>query len=104
MAIADAPSKEGGRSYRMGKSYAGEAVIRFALVGCAVFVVATTVAMLAFLAQTGLRGMAEVGIGQLLTGTIWKPEGDSFGGLALIAGTCLLIIVIAIYFSVRKHM
>jgi phosphate transport system permease protein len=87
MAIADAPATEGGQPYRMIKSRTGEAVIRVALVGCAVFVVATTVAMLAFLAQTGIRGMAEVGLGQLLTGTIWKPEADSFGGVALIAGT-----------------
>jgi phosphate transport system permease protein len=43
--------------------------------------------MLAFLAQTGIKGMAEVGLGQILTGTVWKPEADSFGGFALIAGT-----------------
>jgi phosphate transport system permease protein len=87
MAIAGAPATDGGAQYRMGKSRTGDAVIRVALVGCAVFVVATTAAMLAFLAQTGVRGMAEVGLGQLLTGTVWKPEADSFGGLALIAGT-----------------
>ncbi len=87
MAIAEAPVTDGGAQYRVGKSRTGDAVIRMALVGCAVFVVGTTVAMLAFLAQTGIRGMAEVGLGPLLTGTVWKPEADSFGGFALIAGT-----------------
>ena len=86
MAVADAPATEGGRPYRV-KPRVFESVVRFALVGCAAFVVATTIAMLAFLAQTGIKGMTEVGLGQILTGTVWKPEADSFGGFALIAGT-----------------
>ncbi len=65
----------------------GEAIVRGFLVGCGVFVLLTTVALLAFLARTGLRGASAVGIGALLTGEIWKPEAGSFGGLALIAGT-----------------
>src|SRR4029077_2067189 len=52
-----------------------------------VFVVLTTVAMLLFLGQTGVRGAFDVGVGHLLTGTIWKPEAGVFGGLALIVGT-----------------
>jgi phosphate transport system permease protein len=86
MAVADAPATEGAHPYRA-KPRVLESVIRLALVGCAAFVVLTTVAMLAFLAQTGIKGMAEVGLGQILTGTVWKPEADSFGGVALIAGT-----------------
>jgi phosphate transport system permease protein len=65
----------------------GEAVLRAFLFGCGIFVVATTLAMLGFLARTGLRGVLEAGLGQLLTGEIWKPEAGSFGGLALIVGT-----------------
>ncbi|HSY21991.1 MAG TPA: phosphate ABC transporter permease subunit PstC [Polyangiaceae bacterium] len=86
MAVADAPATEGGHPYRV-KPRVLESVVRGALVGCAAFVVATTIAMLAFLAQTGIKGIAEVGLGQILTGTVWKPEADSFGGFALIAGT-----------------
>jgi phosphate transport system permease protein len=65
----------------------GEAVVRFALAGCGVFVILTTAAMLLFLAKTGIRGIMNVGLGALLTGAIWKPEAGSFGGLALIFGT-----------------
>jgi phosphate transport system permease protein len=43
--------------------------------------------MIGFLAHAGIRGMATAGIGALLTGRIWKPEADSYGGLALIVGT-----------------
>jgi phosphate transport system permease protein len=64
----------------------GEAVIRALLVACGVFVVLTTVAMLGFLARSGLRGIAEAGT-QLLTGATWKPEANVYGGLALIVGT-----------------
>src|SRR5258708_28563212 len=65
----------------------GDAVVRAVLVGCGVFVVATTVAMLGFLARTGIRGVLEVGFWGLLTGDVWKPEAGSYGGLALIVGT-----------------
>jgi phosphate transport system permease protein len=65
----------------------GEGVVRMLLMGCGVFVVVTTLAMLAFLARTGIRGMSEVGLWALLTGEIWKPEANLYGGLALIAGT-----------------
>jgi phosphate transport system permease protein len=65
----------------------GEAVVRLALAGCGAFVVLTTVAMLLFLAKTGIRGIAQVGLGQLIAGDVWKPEAGSFGGLALLFGT-----------------
>ncbi|MGD0676816.1 MAG: phosphate ABC transporter permease subunit PstC [Polyangiaceae bacterium] len=65
----------------------GEAAVRLALVACGAFVIATTVAMLAFLARAGLRGIWQVGLLTLLTGETWKPEAGSFGGLALIVGT-----------------
>jgi phosphate transport system permease protein len=64
-----------------------DAVVRGFLVGCAIFVVLTTIAMLAFLARTGLRGARTVGVGALLGGDIWKPEAGLFGGQALIVGT-----------------
>jgi phosphate transport system permease protein len=75
------------RSRLVGRSRPGEAVIRAALVACGWFVLATTVAMLGFLARTGIRGLGEVGVGALLTSDTWKPEAGSFGGLALIVGT-----------------
>jgi phosphate transport system permease protein len=65
----------------------GDALVRVVLLACGGFVVVTTVAMIAFLGQTGIRGIAHVGLWALLTGEIWKPEADSFGGLALITGT-----------------
>ena len=65
----------------------GEAVLRTTFIACGGFVLATTIAMLGFLARTGIKGIAEVGILSLLTGDVWKPEADQFGGLALIVGT-----------------
>jgi phosphate transport system permease protein len=87
VAIAQVPEAARERQYVATRPRYGEAVVRLALVSCASFVVATTVAMLGFLAQTGIRGMAEVGLWNLLAGDRWKPEADSFGGLALIVGT-----------------
>jgi phosphate transport system permease protein len=43
--------------------------------------------MLGFLARSGIRGAAEVGLAPLLSGTLWKPEQGLFGGLPLIVGT-----------------
>src|SRR5579872_3285862 len=65
----------------------GEAIVRAALAACGAFVIATTVAVLGFLARTGVRGIEAVGLRELLTGVIWKPEAGAFGGLALIVGT-----------------
>jgi phosphate transport system permease protein len=65
----------------------GEAIVRVLLAACGGFVVLTTVAMLGFLASTGARGIGEVGLGQLVTEVIWKPEADSYGGVPLIVGT-----------------
>ncbi|MDP9036074.1 MAG: phosphate ABC transporter permease subunit PstC [Myxococcota bacterium] len=65
----------------------GEAVVLATLLACSVFVVLTTLTMLVFLARTGIRGMAHVGLFTLLTRDAWKPEDGSFGGLALIVGT-----------------
>jgi phosphate transport system permease protein len=69
------------------RSRFAEDVVRFLLTACGVFVVLTTVTMIGFLAHAGLRGMGAVGIWPLLTGRVWKPEADSYGGLALIIGT-----------------
>jgi phosphate transport system permease protein len=57
------------------------------LAACGVFVVVTTIALLGFLSATGLRGIREAGLGQLLGAVTWKPEADLYGGLPLIVGT-----------------
>ena len=64
-----------------------DAVVRLALVACAAFVLITTAAMLLFLGRAGLRGVLAVGLRPLLSGVLWKPEADTFGGLPLIFGT-----------------
>ena len=84
--VADAPHGASQHRHATGRPRVGEAVVRGLLVACGLFVVATTLAMLAFLARTGVRGAVEVGR-QLLTGETWKPEAGQYGGLALIVGT-----------------
>jgi len=89
LAATDAPASSAGRTrFREGtRSRTLDGVARALLVACGVFVVLTTVGMLGFLARTGARGIAEVGLGQLLTHELWKPEAAEFGGLPLIVGT-----------------
>lgn len=65
----------------------GDAVVRLLLVSCAAFVLLTTAAMLLFLGRAGFAGVRAVGLTPLLTGALWKPESDLFGGLPLIFGT-----------------
>ncbi|MDB4938523.1 MAG: Phosphate transport system permease protein PstC [Labilithrix sp.] len=65
----------------------GDAVVRLLLVSCAAFVLVTTALMLFFVGNAGLKGIRSVGLTSLLTGTLWKPEADTFGGLPLIFGT-----------------
>jgi phosphate transport system permease protein len=72
---------------RPGASRSADAVLRLLFVSCGAFVLLTTAAMLLFLGNAGLRGVAAVGITPLLTGVIWKPEADVYGGLPLIFGT-----------------
>jgi phosphate transport system permease protein len=62
-------------------------VVRLLLISCAAFVLVTTAAMLFFLGSAGLEGIRSVGLTPLLTGVLWKPEADIFGGLPLIFGT-----------------
>jgi phosphate transport system permease protein len=64
-----------------------DAVVRLLLVSCAAFVLATTAAMLFFLGNAGLKGVRAVGLAPLLSGALWKPESDVYGGLPLIFGT-----------------
>jgi phosphate transport system permease protein len=85
--VAVAAGSAMGEPKQKARPRAGEAVIRAFLIACAVFVVLTTVAMLAFLGRTGVRGALAVGVWTLLTGEVWKPEAGQFGGLALIVGT-----------------
>ncbi|MGA2450804.1 MAG: phosphate ABC transporter permease subunit PstC [Polyangiaceae bacterium] len=85
--IVDPTETVAERSQFVMRSRFGEAVVRVLLTTCGVFVVLTTVTMIGFLAHAGLRGMAMAGIGDLLTGRVWKPEADSYGGFALIVGT-----------------
>lgn len=84
--IADAGST-GERLRLAGRPRLGEALVRGALVACGWFVLGTTIAMLGFLARTGLRGLHEVGVTSLFASDTWKPEAGSFGALALIVGT-----------------
>jgi ABC-type phosphate transport system permease subunit len=70
---ADA-SSTGERLRLAGRPRVGEAVVRGALVACGWFVLGTTVAMLGFLARTGLRGLSEVGVGSIFASDTWKPE------------------------------
>lgn len=56
---------------------------------CGAFVVVTTISMLGFLANAGLRGIGEVGLGQLVSGLVWKPESELFGGVPLVVGTTI---------------
>jgi phosphate transport system permease protein len=86
VAVAEAGEATGERK-QASRPRVGEAVVRALLVACAIFVVLTTLAMLAFLGNTGVRGAWSVGVWSLLTGEIWKPEAGSYGGLALIVGT-----------------
>jgi phosphate ABC transporter permease protein PstC len=65
----------------------GDALVRVVLVSCATLVVMTTVAMLLFLGRAGLAGVSAVGVVPLLSGLVWKPEAELFGGLPLIVGT-----------------
>jgi phosphate transport system permease protein len=65
----------------------GEVAARVLFAASGVFVVLATLAMLAFLARAGVRGVMSVGLRQLVTGLVWKPEADAYGGLPLIVGT-----------------
>jgi len=61
--------------------------IKIGATASAVIVVTTTIVMIGFLAQTGVRGLIDAGVWQLLTGIHWKPEAGIFGGAPLIVGT-----------------
>lgn len=75
------------RSFARRESRPVEVAVRLFFAACAVIVVVATALMIAFLARAGITGIGEVGLGSLLTGRIWKPEADVFGGLPLIVGT-----------------
>jgi phosphate transport system permease protein len=87
VAIAEVAKANSARFKAASHSRLGETALRGYLVACGGFVVATTLAMLGYLAQTGLRGVIEAGIGHLVGGMVWKPEAGSYGGFALIVGT-----------------
>jgi phosphate transport system permease protein len=61
--------------------------IKIGATASAVVVVLTTIVMIGFLASTGLRGMMQAGVWNLLTGEHWKPEAGIFGGAPLLLGT-----------------
>jgi ABC-type phosphate transport system permease subunit len=65
----------------------GEALIRLFVLVCGIFVVASTVLVIAFLARTGITGIRQAGLWQLVSHAVWKPEADLYGGLPLIVGT-----------------
>jgi phosphate transport system permease protein len=64
---------------------------------CGGFVVLTTILMIGFLARAGIRGITEVGLGQLVAGLVWKPESNLFGGVPLIVGTLVSAIGAVIF-------
>ena len=64
-----------------------DVVARSVLLICAASVVLATAAMLLFLGRAGIRGVAEAGLGNLLSGTVWRPEEQTFGGFPLLFGT-----------------
>jgi len=67
----------------------GEILIRGFIGACGLFVVVATAAVIAFIARAGIRGIREVGLAALLTGEIWKPEANVFGGYPLVFGTAI---------------
>ncbi len=64
-----------------------ERAFRLTLGACAAFAILATAAIFVYLARTGVSGIAQAGIGDLTTGTRWKPEAGSYGGLPLVIGT-----------------
>ena len=67
----------------------GELVVRGFIAACGLFVVVATAAVIAFIARAGIRGIQDVGLGALLSGEIWKPEANTFGGYPLVFGTAI---------------
>jgi phosphate transport system permease protein len=65
----------------------GEMLMRLFVLVCGVFVVLSTALVILFLARTGIKGIQEVGLVQLIAHAVWKPEADLYGGLPLIVGT-----------------
>lgn len=61
--------------------------LKIGAMASAAIVVLTTVVMIGFLAQTGVRGAIDAGLGHLLGGELWKPEAGLFGGAPLLLGT-----------------
>src|SRR5271170_942416 len=79
----------GGELRTEGGTRLGEGLIRLFVLVCGVFVVLSTVLVIAFLARTGIRGIREVGLVQLVGHAVWKPESNLYGGLPLILGTVI---------------
>ena len=66
-----------------------DALVRLFVLVCGVFVVVSTVLVIAFLAKTGIKGIREVGLAQIIGHVVWKPEAGLFGGVPLIVGTLI---------------
>ena len=67
----------------------GELAVRAFIMACGGFVVLATAAVIAFIAKAGIKGIQDVGLWQLLSGEIWKPEANTYGGYPLILGTAV---------------
>src|SRR5947209_10091021 len=67
----------------------GEGLVRLFVLVCGVFVVVSTVLVIAFLAKTGIKGIREIGLAPLVSGLVWKPEAGAYGGLPLLLGTLI---------------
>ena len=85
--MVEASPLQGGQRTRV-----GDLAVRVFVTACGGFVVLTTLLLLGFIARTGVKGFAEVGIPALLSGELWKPEADTYGGLPLVVGTLVTAI------------
>ena len=83
----EASPLQGGQRTRV-----GDLAVRVFVTACGGFVVLTTLLLLGFIARTGIKGFAEVGIPALFSGELWKPEADTYGGLPLVVGTLVTAI------------
>lgn len=81
-----APAAGSGGGVRPKSRWFDTAFLAF-VAACGTIVVALALALLALLARTGIRGVAQTGLAPLVTGALWKPEAGLFGGVPLIVGT-----------------
>lgn len=80
-----------------------DAVVRGVLFFCAIFAIIVVFSIIFFLLKEGCGIFQHVGLWDFLSGTDWKPEGEIYGALPLIAGTLLVTLgamIIAVPLSI----